>query len=175
MKDTIRLAALQEFDQKGFYRTGIRDIAKLAGCSLPTLYYYYQHKEALFEAAVCDTYETLTLQIQDQLPEGLSLLDRYYFAVLQRQLLTPDEKRVFRIALKMQLGVEGFDGARTRLSRYEEARLAEERRIIAAEVDNPAFGSVVLRVVDNMLERSILFEDVLTGDQIRAELGILFP
>ncbi|GHU88864.1 hypothetical protein FACS1894202_05830 [Clostridia bacterium] len=174
MKDKIKAAALAVFDEKGFYKAGIRDVAALSSCSLPTLYYYYKNKEALFEASVCDSYEVLVGQIEEQLPEGLSLLERYYFAVLQRQLLPGDDKKVLRIAIKMLLGVDGFPEARERLVTWERKRLDGERERLSHVYDDPSFADVVLRVVDNMLQTSVLFGEQLSSDQIRRELGYLF-
>ena len=173
MKDKIISAALEVFDEMGFHRAGIRDIARLAQCSLPTLYYYFNNKEHLFEIAVCEAYEKLTTQIEEQLPDGMPAIDRYYFAVLQRQMLTPDEKRVYRIAIKIQLGVDGFEPVNSRLSKWENDRLTDERKRLEEESGDSAFASIVLRVVDNMLQRSILFGETLTGDQIRQELKYL--
>jgi AcrR family transcriptional regulator len=173
MREKVISAALEVFDEKGFHKAGIRDIAKLANCSLPTLYYYFKNKEDLFETAVCGAYEHIVMQIDEQLPEGMPLIDRYYFAVMQRQMLTPDEKRVFRIAMKIQLGVDGFESANRRLSAWEENRLRSERNEIEKIAGDPIFAVLVLRVIDNMLMRSILFGEALPPDQIRQELTYL--
>ncbi|MCL1819070.1 MAG: TetR/AcrR family transcriptional regulator [Oscillospiraceae bacterium] len=173
MRETIISAGLEVFDEKGFFKAGIRDIAKLAGCSLPTLYYYFENKEKLFEAAVCDEYERITSQIDEQLPEGMPLIDRYYYTVMQRLMLMPDEKRVFRIALKIQFGVDGFASAIERLSVWENNRLSSERAVIESVTGDPAFAVLVLRVVDNMLLRCILFGETPPPEQIRQELEYL--
>ncbi|MCL2080834.1 MAG: TetR/AcrR family transcriptional regulator [Oscillospiraceae bacterium] len=174
MREKIISAALEVFDSNGFFKAGIRDIAKLANCSLPTLYYYFKNKEDLFETSVCVAYESLTAQIDEQLPEGMPLYDRYYFAVMQRQMLTPDEKRVFRIAMKIQLGVDGFESANKRLSLWEENRRRSEREAVGKINDDPAFAALVMRVVDDMLMRSILFGEALPPEQIKRELAYLF-
>ncbi|GHV36730.1 hypothetical protein FACS18949_16430 [Clostridia bacterium] len=175
MKEKIKAAALAVFDEKGFYKAGIRDVAALASCSLPTLYYYYKNKEALFEASVCDSYEFLVGQIEEQLPEGLHIQERLYFEVLQRQLLPDEDKRVVRIAIKMFLGVDGFPEARERLVAWENKRKAVTReKLMSASRHKPAFADMALRVVDNMLQTSILFGEQLSSDQIRAELRCLF-
>ena len=173
MREIIKKAALTVFEDKGFYRAGIRDIAALASCSLPTLYYYFKNKEGLFEAVVCDAYKSITNQIEEQIPEGVSLLDRFYFSVLQRQMMDEEQKKVFRIAIKMQLGIEGFESAREQLGKWEEQRRARELSMITDAVGDPVFAGVVMRVVDNMLQRSILSGEALSPEQIRQELGYL--
>ncbi|GHV08038.1 hypothetical protein FACS1894217_09860 [Clostridia bacterium] len=173
MKEKIRAAALKVFDEKGFYKAGIRDIAASASCSLPTLYYYFKNKEDLFESSVCDAYEFLVGQIEEQIPEGLPLVDRFYFQVLQRQLIGDADKAVFRIALKMFLGVEGFPATRERLGAWERRRIGAERRRLMEHYDDPNFANAVLRVVDNMLQAIILVGESLTSEQIRAELACI--
>ena len=173
MREKIISAALEVFDESGFHKAGIRGIAKLANCSLPTLYYYFKNKEDLFETSVCGAYERITSQIDEQLPEGMPLIDRYYFAVMQRQMLTPDEKRVFRIAMKIQLGVDGFESANKRLSLWEENRRRSELTAVGKITGDPVFAELVLRVVDNMLMRGILFGDTLPPEQIKRELAYL--
>jgi AcrR family transcriptional regulator len=137
------------------------------------LYYYFKNKEDLFETAVCGAYEHTVAQIDEQLPEGMPLIDRYYFAVMQRQMLTPDEKRAFRIAMKIQLGVDGFESANKRLSAWEDNRLSFERAAIEKVTNDPIFAVLVLRVIDNMLMRSILFDEALPPEQIKQELTYL--
>jgi AcrR family transcriptional regulator len=43
------------FTQKGYASVSIRDICRNAGITAPTLYYYFQNKEALFDAVVRET------------------------------------------------------------------------------------------------------------------------
>jgi AcrR family transcriptional regulator len=48
----ITAAALEVFAEKGFAATRLDDIAARAGVSKGTVYLYFEHKEALFKAAV---------------------------------------------------------------------------------------------------------------------------
>lgn len=48
----IAAAALELFTEKGFAATRVDDIATRAGVSKGTVYLYFEHKEALFKAAV---------------------------------------------------------------------------------------------------------------------------
>lgn len=174
MKQTIKSAALEVFDDKGYHKAGIRDIAQRASCAIPTIYYYYKDKETLYEHVVCESYEELTQQIADQIPVGLPLRDAWYFSVMQRRLLTDDDRRVFRLALKSFLGFDNAGRATERLRAYEQARRSDERERVLREVDDPAFARLVLRVTDQMLQSALLEDDELTQDDIRAELTLLF-
>jgi hypothetical protein len=54
--DKIYCSAIDEFYERGYKSTPIRDIAKGAGVSVGLIYTYYENKEALFEAVVKPTY-----------------------------------------------------------------------------------------------------------------------
>lgn len=174
MRETIKNAALLIFDRNGYYRTGIRDIAEEAGCSLPTLYYYYKNKEALFETVVCEAYESLCSQIDDQIPEGMSLQDTYYFTVMQQRMLTEEEKRVFRLAFKLRMGLDGSEDAAKRMRGWEETRRQSQERRIREEIDDPVFARLLLRVTSSMLEQAILYNTELSDEDIRKEFEFLF-
>ncbi|MDR0293039.1 MAG: TetR/AcrR family transcriptional regulator [Oscillospiraceae bacterium] len=174
MKQKIQTAALEVFDEKGFHQASIRDIAARAGCSLPTLYYYYGSKEHLYEEVVCETYRQLSMQISDQIPEGIPLRDVWFFSVMQRRLLANDDRRVFRLAHKAMLGLDNAGAASEKLLAYEQERRAGDRGRVMAEISDPAFARLLLRVADQMLLSALLDDDGLDQEDIRRELDILF-
>ena len=53
----IHAAAKEEFLQKGFQKASLRNIVKQAGVTTGAFYGYYESKEALFDALVCEYYE----------------------------------------------------------------------------------------------------------------------
>ncbi len=55
--DCIHTAAMQEFLEKGFQSASMRNIVKIAGVTTGAFYGYYDSKEALFEALVCEQYD----------------------------------------------------------------------------------------------------------------------
>ncbi|MCL1806166.1 MAG: TetR/AcrR family transcriptional regulator [Oscillospiraceae bacterium] len=174
MKQKIRTAALSVFDEKGFHQASIRDIAARAGCSLPTLYYHYGSKEHLYEEIVCETYRQISEQIADQIPEGIPLRDVWFFSVMQRRLLTDDDRRVFRLAHKAMLGLDNAGAASEKLISYERARQAADRKRLMEEIADPAFARLFLRVAEQMLLSALLEDDGLEQEDIRRELDILF-
>jgi len=174
MKQKIKTAALAVFDEKGFHPASIRDIASQAGCSLPTLYYHYGSKERLYEVVVCDAFRQISEGISDQIPEGIPLRDVWFFSVMQRRLLTGDDRRVFRLAHKAMLGLDNAGAASEKLIAYETERRELDRKRVLAEVSDPAFVRLLLRVSEQMLFSALLENDGLEADEIRSELDILF-
>ncbi|MEZ4321298.1 MAG: TetR/AcrR family transcriptional regulator [Myxococcota bacterium] len=48
----ILCEAIRLFGRKGFTSTSVREVVEAAGCTKPTLYYYFANKDALFSEAV---------------------------------------------------------------------------------------------------------------------------
>ncbi len=53
----ILSAAMQEFLEKGFKSASLRNIVKTASVTTGAFYGYYDSKEDLFEALVCEQYD----------------------------------------------------------------------------------------------------------------------
>ena len=58
-KERILHCAASEFLQKGWARSSMREVAKLAGVTTGSLYFHFKNKEALFDALVKDVYDAL--------------------------------------------------------------------------------------------------------------------
>jgi AcrR family transcriptional regulator len=174
MKQKIKTAALEIFDKKGFHQASVRDIAACAGCSLPTLYYHYGNKERLYDEIVCAPYRQISENISDQIPEGVPLRDVWFFSVMQRRLLSNDDRRVFRLAHKAMLRLDNAGAASERLIIYERERRERDRLRILEETSDAAFVRLLLRVSEQMLFSALLENDALEPDEIRRELDILF-
>lgn len=65
---TILSAALDAFSQHGFGATRLEDVARAAGIAKGTLYLYFPHKQALFEAIVKDMISPVLADAADLLP-----------------------------------------------------------------------------------------------------------
>lgn len=55
---TIR-EAIKLFSTQGYHKTSMRDIMNAAGCAQPTLYYYFENKQALFQEAVLGEFQRM--------------------------------------------------------------------------------------------------------------------
>jgi AcrR family transcriptional regulator len=174
VKEKIKTAALKVFDEKGFHEASIRSIASLAGCSLPTLYYHYGSKERLYEEIVCSAYRKISEGISDQIPGGIPLRDVWFFSVMQRRLLTDDDRLVFRLAHKAMLGLDNAGAASEKLVVYERERRERDRLRVLENISDAAFVRLLLRVSEQMLFSALLEDDGLEPEEIRRELDILF-
>ncbi|MCG8336092.1 MAG: TetR/AcrR family transcriptional regulator [Proteobacteria bacterium] len=76
IRNRILKAAAEEFEQKGFFKTNIREVVKKAGTSIGNLYAYFDNKDALFYELVNPTVKTLEKAIA-MLEKQEYLLDAY--------------------------------------------------------------------------------------------------
>lgn len=112
MKEKIAYHARRLFDIHGFHGTALRDICKLAGCKMPTIYYYYENKEKLFDEVVRVAFEELVARLWTQLPKDISHIEYNIQKVIQKKHLSEDERIIYRLAIKTWLRCDGFDECR---------------------------------------------------------------
>lgn len=61
--DRIKRAAISLFARQGYYKTGTKDIARLADISEVTLFRYFEHKEDIFVAALNSSFQSVESRI----------------------------------------------------------------------------------------------------------------
>ena len=98
-RERILSAASAVFQQKGFEKATLRDIAAADGMSLGAVYYYFKSKEELLLAFYEQVNEEVGEAYHRQTPEG-SLAGRFQQLMqLKLQILAP-HRRLLRIILK---------------------------------------------------------------------------
>lgn len=70
-KEIIKNAAKELFFRFGFGKTSMDDIAKRSKLAKPTLYYYYQNKDAIFNEIVVEEATIFMNQVESKLPGHL--------------------------------------------------------------------------------------------------------
>lgn len=69
------------FMEHGVHRTTLGDIAKACGCTTPTLYAYFENKEAILAAIVQTVADESAALLKTPVPEGLTLQQRLELAL----------------------------------------------------------------------------------------------
>ncbi|MCC6748692.1 MAG: helix-turn-helix transcriptional regulator [Deltaproteobacteria bacterium] len=112
-KSAILRAARQHFARRGYHATSIRDIAGEVGIDVKTLYYHWQSKQTLFEAALADVQRSFEESLRQWFAETSELgLRESVFGLLDRLVpfLLAEEAAVARITLFSMVDF-GIDGA----------------------------------------------------------------
>lgn len=76
VKERIEKSALKLFSEKGYRGTSMREIAKMAGVTKPTIYYYFKDKEDLFETILKDELSELLRSVEEKISVGKSVEEK---------------------------------------------------------------------------------------------------
>jgi AcrR family transcriptional regulator len=177
IEQRILTEAVKLFSEKGFHGTSMRELASAAGCSLPMLYYYYNNKEDLFYKLAYSEFVLLIEKLNSQVKRGVPLSEIYFEAVKQRKELSAYDKAVYKLAMKVWLGFDGDSKVKNDLLEWENGRLERTKRIFSALCDNEknleTFSNIIVRIMENMIEKIILFNDEISDDEIKNEIQFL--
>ncbi len=175
--EKILKAAVCIFSEKGYHGTTMRDIATCAGCSLPMLYYYYENKEKLFYEIAYNEFINLIGRLNAEVKRGNTLEETYVEAVIQRKRLNDYDKAVYKMALRVWLGFEGDSKVRNDLINWEKERLERTKSIfISRYAESEAlkvFSNVMVRTMENMIEKIIFFDEEIADEEISNEINLL--
>ncbi len=177
IKETIKKKAVEIFSEKGFHGTTIREIAKESECSVPMLYYYYNNKNSLFEEVSYNEFILLIERLNASIILNVPLADIYYQAVKQRMELNDYDKGVYKLSMKVWLGFDGSKEVRDKIVKWENERLERTKRILAKACDDPevlpVFSSIMVRILENMMEKIILLDEKISDEEIKKEIDFM--
>lgn len=132
-KKLILQTATRLFLENGFQEVSIDDIAKEAGLTKATVYYYFDAKAELFKEVMVTLMEKVKEQIDLFLSSGKSLYDRLF------------DVAVAHLQATMAIDLEGFmRESKTSLSNEQihEIKIAEEKMFLSIE---EAFHDAMIR------------------------------
>ncbi|MBA1334673.1 MAG: Transcriptional regulator, AcrR family [Firmicutes bacterium] len=178
LRKRIMEKAVALFSEKGYHGTSIREIAAAAECSLPMLYYYFKNKNDLYEEIVYVEFLKINEKLKSELPVHLHIKEIYTAYVLQRKRLSEYEKAVYKMALKAWMCIEGNAEIQKKLKEWEESRIEFTKNLLKKHWgDSEAsdiFGSIFVRMLENMVDKIVLINEDIPDEQIRAEIFLIF-
>jgi AcrR family transcriptional regulator len=98
----LKAAALQLFVEQGVHGTGIRDIAKHAGCSEAALYRHWANKEALVSALFLEHLGDVRGTLEQAIQAETTFEDKIRAACRACYRLYDEQPQVFRFVLLVQ-------------------------------------------------------------------------
>jgi AcrR family transcriptional regulator len=174
MKEKIAFYSRRLFDKNGFHGTALRDVCKLAGCKMPTIYYYYENKEQLFDKVVRVAFEELVPKLWEQLPKDLSCQEYDIQMVIQKKHLTEEERIIYRLAMKTWLGFDGCDISRQKLMDWAQSTYEKSWKKYSDIVESMQWAKFIARSVTSLIQLIILAEEDIADDEIREEITMIF-
>jgi AcrR family transcriptional regulator len=98
----LKASALELFVERGVHATGIREIAKHAGCSEAALYRHWANKDALVVALFQEHLTEVRRLLDEAIAGGTTLEDKVRAACRACYRLYDEHPRVFRFVLLVQ-------------------------------------------------------------------------
>lgn len=176
MKEEIIQEAITLFGLYGYDKTSIRDIAKNSNCSLPMVYYYFKNKEALYDYIAYDMFLELNEKMNHQTSQGDGVKSIYKAAIKSRINLQGYDRIIYKIALSTYYSNRVDLETYRKLAEWQKTRfnLAYYTLLNYAGIDNMKLARILSRVVENIITKSILFEQEIPENEIIEELDLFF-
>jgi hypothetical protein len=77
--------------------------------------------------------------------------------------------------MKVWLGLDGSSDVREKLTEWEAERAERTKMILSKACADaellPVFSNIMVRVMENMIEKIIFLDEVIPDEQIRKEIG----
>ena len=141
------------------------------------LYYYYNSKNELFEEVAYNEFLLLIERLNAAIKLNVPLADIYYQAVKQRMELNAYDKGVYKLSLKVWLGFDGSSEVREKIMKWEKDRLERTKSILAKACPDPeilpVFSNIMVRVIENMMEKIILLDETISDEEIKKEIDFM--
>ena len=174
MKERIAHHARSLFDRHGFHGAALREVCALAGCKMPTIYYYYGNKEKLFDEVVRVAFEELQQNLWAQLPKDVSSQEYDTLMVIQKKNLSEEERIIYRLAMKTWLGFDGGEETRRGMMAWEQHIYDNSEKKYADVVNTQRGAKFIARHITALIQRIILIDEDVPDDEIRVEVAMIF-
>lgn len=170
-------AALELFAEKGFYNTKVSEIAARAGVSQGTVYWYFDSKAELFEAAFISQFDALVEPLYEIVADEKLSPEGKLVAIVEAfiDLLTRHPELLFVMLQSMATQ----EAARI-LTHDFKAYYAQFKAILTPifeKLDDPdpaATASIYMAVLDGLMFQYLLDPDMFDRDRVLAQIKVKF-
>ncbi|MEA5060375.1 hypothetical protein SDC9_91853 [bioreactor metagenome] len=178
VQEKIIREAVKLFSQNGYHGTSMRDIMHAAGCTQPTMYYYFGNKQALFKEAVLGEFQRMMNQFIGEADTTLPIKDIYVKAVIKRKHFSDYQKQVYRLAIQGWYHLLGDIEVEAQLCAWVHEVMGQRKDILAKKIKDPArletFTALLLNVFLNMTEQIVLKDMDIADEEIDRQFSMLF-
>lgn len=153
--DRILSIAAEEFADRGFASTAVGSIAKKAGVSVGVIYKYYAGKEALFNACVSKSLDSMEEVLDMTRNDGGSLMDMIENLIRRMQTFAKENPEYIR--LYHQITVSGSPAGKTQSAELIESGTAKiygefiKRAVESGEIRDDIDPAAFAFLIDDLL------------------------
>lgn len=170
--------AVKLFSSRGYHGTSMRDIMKAAGCTQPTLYYYFDSKQALFKESVLGEFKRMMVKIIDDVDASLSIKDIYVKATIKRKHFTEYQKQVYSLAIQGWYHLLGDEEVELQLCDWVLEEISKCKDFLADRISDrdrlESFTALLMHCYLNLTEQIILKNADITDEEIDRRFTMLF-
>jgi len=170
--------AVRLFSSKGYHGTSMRDIMNAVGCTQPTMYYYFDDKQALFRESVLGEFQRMMTQVIGDVDSSLPVKDSYVTAVIKRKHFSDDQKQVYKLAIQGWYHLLGDEEVEAQLCAWIREVIDQRKQFLAKTIRNPEklelFTALLMHVFLNLTEQIILKDMDISDDEIDRRFSMLF-
>lgn len=178
VRQRIILEAVRLFSDKGYHGTSMRDIMNAAGCTQPTLYYYFGNKQALFKESVLGEFQRMMTAVISDVDPSLSVKDIYVRAVIKRKHFSEYQKQVYRLAVQGWYHLLGDEEVEAQLCEWVDELIKGRRDFLAKHISDPTrletFTALLMNVFLNLTEQIVLKGADIPDEEIDRRFTMLF-
>ena len=178
VQQKIIIEAVRLFSNKGYHGTSMRDIMKAAGCTQPTLYYYFGNKQALFKECVLGEFQRMMNQVMGDADASLPIKDLYVKAVIKRKHFSDYQKQVYRLAIQGWYHLLGDEEIEAQLCDWVNKVISLNKDYLVKDISDPArlktFTDLLMHTYLNITEQIILKNIDISDEEINQRFTMLF-
>jgi len=178
VKQKIIRESVKLFSSKGYHGTSMRDIMKEAGCTQPTLYYYFDNKQALFKESVLGEFQRMMEQIIGDVDASLAVKDIYVRAVIKRKHFSDYQKQIYSLAIQGWYHLLGNEEVENQLCVWVNEVIGRRKDFLAGRISDPSrlerFTALLMHVFLNITEQIILKNEDISDEEIARRFTMLF-
>ncbi len=178
IRQKIILEAVKSFSSKGYHGTSMRDIMKAAGCTQPTLYYYFDNKQALFKESVLGEFQRMMNQVIQDADTSLPIKDLYVKAVIKRKHFSDYQKQVYRLAIQGWYHLLGDEEVEIQLCDWVNKVIDQRKDFLAKYINDlsklETFTALLMHTYLNITEQIILKNMDISDEEINQRFTLLF-
>lgn len=182
LREAILEAAGQCFADKGYAATSMREVAALAACTKPALYYYFESKAALFLAVIKAHNDRIHAILETTYAESGTVRERLQRAAetyFEHVRAHPIAQRIFlRSEVNPDAGQPTFDWKSVRTTVMDRTRRLLEEGVdsgeISAQVDLDNTLYALMGIIDFRCMLWVLQGEPIPKDCAARSLDLLF-
>ena len=176
LRERIKEAAVEYFNNNGYHGTTIRSIARDVNCSLPMIYYYYNNKKELFDEIIKKEFFEL-LKRQAAFSRTNDIIDFYTKYVYGLNSLSNYDKKVYRLGIKVYLSFDGDEELMQIMDEWEKTILPRHYQILKPYLRNRdndiAIVRTLVHLLETLIENIVVKNRHLPEEEIREEISIV--